>query len=283
MLVFDTASGYGTWDNIISSIKSFSIKYGVRILGALAVLVFGFWLARLIVKQTAKSRWFNKMDKDYRGFAISAIKALLYFAVIILVVLILGIPMASVAAIIASCGVTIGLALQGSLANLAGGMMLLLFKPFKVGDYIVTGNYEGTVDEINIFSTSLTTLDNRRVVLPNASLSNSSLVNLTDYPERMVDLVVCADCDAPIDLVTKVLYDMAEKQPQRLKDKDIVSRFCAFGDSCAKYQLRVWCRTEDYWTLYYALQDGAKRALTDNNIKIPYPILEVKPSDDRQY
>ena len=161
--------------------------------------------------------------------------------------------------------------------------MLLIFKPFRVGDYIVTKSYEGTVEEIGIFSTALTTLDNKRVVLPNAALSNSNLANFTYYKERMVDLTFSVDCDAPIDTVTGVLRNMAEACPLRLPDKDVVSRFKSFGDSCANYQLRVWCKTEDYWAAYYGLLDGGKRALTENGIKIPYPIVEVKPSDDRDY
>lgn len=283
MIFADTSASGELLAKIKTEIVDFCIKYGLKLIGAVIVLVVGLWVAKLLVKAFTKSKCYNKIEKDARGFVASALRILLYAAVIVTVICILGIPMASVVAVIASCGVAIGLALQGSLSNFAGGLMLLIYKPFHIGDYIVTANHEGTVDDIGLFSTSLVTIDNRRVVLPNASLSNTNLVNNTYFKERMVDLTFCVDCDAPIDTVVSTLYAMAESQPKRLEDKEIICRFSAFGDSCAKYQLRVWCETKDYWELYYALQDGGKRALTEKGIKIPYPIVEVKPSDDRQY
>lgn len=276
-----TASELG--ESIKSAVKEFCVKYGFKLIGALVVLIVGLWLAKRAVKAITKLKWFGKIDRDARGITQGIIKALLYILVIVSVIGILGVPLASVVTVLASLGVAVGLAVQGSLSNFAGGLMILIFKPFRVGDYIKTKEYEGTVDEIGIFSTALTTLDNRRVVLPNAALSNSDLVNNTFFPERMVDLTYCVDCDAPIDTVVSVLRAMAEAQPKRLKDKEIVCRFSAFGDSCAKYQLRVWCDTKDYWELYYALLDGGKRALTENGIKIPYPIMEVVNPDVRDY
>lgn len=273
----------GTLEALKKTIADFCVKYGLRIVCAIVVFVVGMIIARLISRRISKAKWNKRLDKGVASFLISMVRMLLYIAVIIIVIGILGIPMSSVAAVIASCGVAIGLALQGSLSNLAGGIMLLIFRPFKVDDYIKAGEYEGTVSEIGIFNTSLTTIDNRRVVLPNSVISNSSIVNNTYYKERMVDLAFCVDCDAPIDTVTDVLRAMAESMPQRLEDKEIICRFLSFGDSCAKYQLRVWCKSEDYWQMYYALLDGGKRALTDAGIKIPYPIVEIKPSDDRDY
>lgn len=279
----EAAASADMWSQLKSTIASFCVKYGIRIVAAIAVLIVGMLLVKLLFRCLSKSKWLNKIDKNARSYIRSALKILLYSAVLIIVIGILGIPMASIAAIIASCGVAIGLALQGSLSNLAGGIMLLIFKPFKVDDYVKAGEYEGTVTELGIFNTALTTLDNRRVVLPNSTISNCTIVNATYYDERMVDLTFCVDCDAPIDVVAEVLHKTAEADPFRLEGREIVSRFKSFGDSCANYQLRVWCKTEDYWSMYYSLLDGGKRALTEAGIKIPYPIVEIKPSDDRDY
>lgn len=277
------ADAVSTWESIKNTVADICVEYGLKIVGAIAVFVIGMIIARIISRRLSKAKWAGRMDKGVRSFLISSIKFLLYVAVIVMVISILGIPMSSIAAIIASCGVAVGLALQGSLSNLAGGIMLLIFKPFRIDDYIKSGEFEGTVTEIGIFSTSLVTIDNKRVVIPNSTISNISIVNNTYYDERMVDLAFCVDCDAPIDAVTEILRKMAESMPLRLTDKEIICRFLSFGESCANYQLRVWCKTEDYWTMYYALLDGGKRALTDSGIKIPYPIVEIKPSDDRDY
>ena len=276
-----------TSEGVLTALKiaviDFCMKYGIRLVAAIVTLIVGSLIIRLICRGVLKSKWYGKLDKNVHGFTTAAIKIALYAALIVCIVAILGIPMASVAAIIASCGVAIGLALQGSLSNLAGGLMLLIFKPFRVGDYIETKDYQGTVDEIGIFSTSLTTVDNRRVFLPNASLSNSNLSNNTYYEERMVQQVFPVDYDAPVDLVCRVLKEAAETIPELLPDKPIIARFCEFDGSSSNYQLRVWCKSSDYWNVYYAVLDKGKRALTENGIKIPYPIVEVKPSDDRKY
>lgn len=278
-----TADTQSTLGEFRSAVVDFCIKYGLRLIVSLIVLVIGGLIIRMISRRILRTKWYAKLDKSIRGFAMAAIKAILYIVILLTVIAILGIPMASVTALIASVGVALSLALQGSLSNLAGGIMLLIFKPFRVGDYIVTKDHEGTVEEIGIFNTSLVTIDKRRIFLPNASLSNSNISNNTYYEQRMVQHVFPVDCDAPIDLVDDILRRTAESMPQRLEDTPVTARFCEFGDSCAKYQVRVWCKTEDYWDLYYSLWEAGKRALTESGVKIPYPIMEVRQPDERKY
>ena len=264
---------------MLSVISEYAVKYGLRLIGAIVVLILGFWLSMLIVKLMTKARWYGKIDKNVRGFFKSSVKALLYILVLVSAVAIMGVPMASIVTVIASCGVAIGLALQGSLSNLAGGLMLLLFKPFRVGDYIVAGGYEGTVEEINIFSTSLVTIDNRRVVIPNAGLSNSALVNVTHFDTRRIDLVFSAKTDVEAEKVVSVLRSVAEAHEERLPDKPVEARFDSFGESAAKYHLRVWCRTSDYWELYYALLAECRKALEENGIEAPLPRIEIRKEE----
>ncbi|MCR5808825.1 MAG: mechanosensitive ion channel [Clostridiales bacterium] len=260
---------------VLDAIVSFCVSAGFRLVGAILVLIIGLWLAKVLVKAIGRSKAFGKADKSVRGFALSGLRILFTILVIVTVIAIMGVPMASIVAVIASCGVAIGLALQGSLSNLAGGIMLVIFRPFRVGDYISANGHEGTVDEIGIFCTTLTTIDNRRVVLPNAGLSNSAIVNATHYDTRRVDLFFKADPNEDAERVTSVLSRMAESQEKRLADKPVEARFDSFGEGFAKYHLRVWCETKNYWDLYYALLDDGKRALAENGIKTPLPQLEV--------
>ena len=258
-----------------NTVTEFCVNYGLKIIGAIIVLIIGLWIAKWIVKLIGKAKWFKKINKEAQGFVRSLLKTLLYIIVVITVISILGVPMASIIAVIASCGVAIGLALQGSLSNFAGGLMLIVFKPFRVGDYIVTGGFEGTVKEIGIFSTTLATADNRRVVLPNAGLSNTSLVNVTHYETRRVDHIFCTATDADTSAVVSILRRVAESQELRLPDMPVSVEFDAFGEGCAKYHVKVWCRTGDYWTMYYSILKEGKRALLENGIKIPLPQVEV--------
>lgn len=261
--------------DIVTVVSDFAVKYGLRLIGAALVLIAGLFLSKLLIKLMTKSRWYKKIDADVRGFLRSFLKALLYILVIVSAVAIMGVPMASIVTVIASCGVAVGLALQGSLSNLAGGLMLILFKPFRVGDYIVTGSYEGTVQEINIFSTALITVDNKRVVIPNAGLSNSALVNATHFDTRRIDLVFTAKNDVDPEKVVSVLRSVAEAHGELLPDKPVDARFDSFGEGCAKYHLRVWCKTEDYWDLYYALLAECRTALAENGVETPLPQIEV--------
>lgn len=274
MFTLLSASG-GTLSNIWSTLTDFCVKYGLKLIGAILVLLIGIWIVKLILKLMKRSRWFNRIDKNVQSFALSAARALLYTIVVVSVIAIIGVPMASIVAVIGSCGVAIGLALQGSLSNLAGGLMLILFKPFRVGDYIVTDKYEGAVEEIGIFHTTLATLDNRRVVLPNANLSNSSLVNNTHYDTRRCDLAFNTALVEDREKVVSVLKAVAEAHEDRLTDREIEARFDSFAEGAAKYHLRVWCNTSDYWGLYYALQSECKDALEKNGIKVALPQIEV--------
>ena len=261
--------------HLLTLLSEFCVNYGLKLIGAIVVLILGCWLARIVIKLVSKSRWVKKIDKDIRGFVTSTIKIVLYALVLVTVIAIMGVPMASIVAVIASCGVAIGLALQGSLSNLAGGLMLIIFKPFRVDDYISANGYEGTVEEIGIFCTTLVTIDNRRAVLPNASLSNSTMVNNTHFSTRRVDLIFKTEPNEDAEKVIGVLTDMAEAQEKRLAEKPVEVRFDSFGEGCAKYQVRVWCKTGDYWDLNYALLADGKRALSENGIKTPLPKVEV--------
>lgn len=263
-------------ERILKTLGELGVKYGLKLLAAIAVVLVGLWLTKLIVKLLERSKGFKKIDRDARAFVKSAIKIALTVMVIVTAVAIMGVPMASIVAVIASCGVAIGLALQGSLSNFAGGLMLVLFKPFRVGDYITANGQEGTVEEIGVFSTKLVTVDNRQVVMPNAGLSNSVLVNATHFDERRVDLFFRVDPDADSELVVSALRAAAEAQTLRIKDKPIEARLDSYGESFVKYHVKVWGKTSDYWELYYSLAEDCKRALQENGIRFSVQQVEMR-------
>ncbi|MBQ4446700.1 MAG: mechanosensitive ion channel [Clostridia bacterium] len=263
-------------ERVLKTIGDIGIKYGLKLLAAVAVIVVGLWLTKLAVKLLERSKWFGKIDRDARAFVKSAIKIALTVMVIVTAIAIMGVPMASIVAVIASCGVAIGLALQGSLSNFAGGLMLVLFKPFRVGDYIQANGQEGTVEEIGVFSTKLITVDNRQVVMPNAGLSNSVLVNATHFDERRVDIFFRVDPDADSDAVVSALRLAAEAQAKRDPVKPVETRLDSYGESFVKYHVKVWCKTSDYWELYYSLAEDCKRALQENGIRFSVQQVEMR-------
>lgn len=261
---------------ILNVLSEFCVKYGLKLIGAVLVLVIGIWAVKLLMKLITRSRLINRVDKDARGFVCGIIRVVLYLLVVLTVVAILGVPMASIVAVIASCGVAIGLALQGSLSNFAGGLMLVIFKPFREGDYISAGGHEGTVEDIGVFNTKLTTVDNRCVVVPNSALSNTTVVNYTRFGTRRVDHYFRTDTEVDSEKVISVLSRMADSQSLKLADKPAEVRLDSIGEGFAKYHVKVWCKTEDYWALYYALLSDGKRALEENGIRIPPPRMEVR-------
>ena len=183
--------------------------------------------------------------------------------------------MASLVTIVGSCAVAIGLALQGGLSNIAGGLMILIFKPFKVGDYISVDNLEGTVKSITMFYTTVTTIDNKIIQLPNGNLSNSNIINYSYNRKRRVDIDVSVSYNTDIDKVKKVLNSIIDKHELILADEDKVVRLKTHADSALVFTLRVWTKTEDYWNVYFDLMESIKKEFDKNKIEIPYKQVDV--------
>ena len=246
-----------------------------KLLFAALILIIGFKVAALLVKLLKKSRGIGMLDPGVSTFITSFCSILLKIIVIISAAGVLGIPMASFIAILGSAGVAIGLALQGSLSNIAGGLIILLFKPFNVGDFISFGDTLGTVESIGIFYTRIITPDNRRVVVPNGSLTNQSLVNASSFKTRMVDITVSAGYESDIEKVKQVLLSIAEKHPDVLSDPAPAARLKNQGESSLDFAFRVWCASEKYWNVYFDLEEQIKNEFDKNNISIPYPQMDI--------
>ena len=194
----------------------------------------------------------------------------------------MGIATSSFIAILGSAGLAVGLALQGSLTNFAGGILILLVKPFKVGDYIIYGGTgeEGTVSKIDIFYTNIITGDNRKIVIPNGSVANSTLVNVTAYDKRRVDLEIGISYAADISQAKEVIKKVASECDTVLKNEEIFVFVSNLDASQVTMGLRVWCKTEDYWQTKFDLTEQIKNVLDDNNIEIPFNQLQIHVNKD---
>ena len=264
---------------LFTMLEEFAVKYGGRLLAALVILLVGFKLVNVSTKKLNGASGLKKLDKPTKKF-INSVLAIVFKVVIgITALAILGVPMTSIVAVIGSCGLAIGLALQGSLSNIAGGFVLMVVKPFRVGDFIISGEHSGTVDEIGIFNTTLLTVDNRKIVIPNAAISNATLTNVSTLPRRRVDLTFTAAYGDDIDLVEKTLLSVCERHEKVLDDPAPFARLSAHKDSALEYTVRVWVNTPDYWDVYFDLQKQVKRAFDEKGITIPFPQIEISRAD----
>lgn len=260
---------------LVDSLEELAVKYGGRLIAAILILVIGFKLVNVLMKKLSVSKASNRLDPSARSVVYDVTAVVLKCVTAVTALAVMGIPMSSIVAVIGSCGLAIGLALQGSLANIAGGFILLVFKPFRVGDYIALDGVEGTVREIGIFQIKVETIDNKVVVIPNSAASNATLTNYTANVTRRVDMKFTASYDDDINKVEGVLLSVCSRHPLVLDEPVPFARLSAHLDSALEYTVRVWCRSEDYWTVYYDLMKSVKYAFDENGISIPFPQAEV--------
>lgn len=253
------------------------INLGKTLLIAFLIYFIGKKLIQWILKLTKKFMQKTNMDEGVSKFIVSLLRAILYGILFICVIGKLGIPTSSFIALIGSAGVTIGLALQGSLSNFAGGILILLLKPFRVGDYIIVNGLEGNVVGIDIFYTKLLTGDNRFVVIPNGTLSNSDLINVTNEPVRRLDLLIDVDYSSNIKQVKEVLNRIALNSEYVIEEEYQTDVFVnSFEASSIQMGYRVWVKTEDYFKAKWALLEEIKETFDKENISIPFNQLDVK-------
>lgn len=248
---------------------------GLKLISALIVLFIGSKLIKLCKKWIKNSPKLDKVDMGVRTFLGSFLGIALYAVLFVSIAMILGIPTTSFVTALASCGVAIGLALQGALGNVAGGIMILIFKPFKVGDYITTSSTSGTVSNITIMYTMLTTPDNKVITIPNGTLTNSVIENYSAAEKRRVDINFTTAYDCDIDTVKNILLDAAQSHEMVHKDPAPFARLTNHGDSALEYTLRIWCNAENYWDVKFDLLETVKKEFDKQGISIPYPQMDV--------
>ena len=242
---------------------------------AILVYVIGKKVINWTLKLTRHTLDKSSIEEGVSGFICALVKVTLYFFLIIIIFGMLGLDTSSLVALISSAGLSIGLALKGTFGNFAGGLMILLTKPFKVGDYIIAGDFEGEVTKIDIVYTYILTTDNKSIVFPNGDLSNMQLTNSTNEKIRRLDLMIPVAYDTDIDEARSVLLATCERNKLVIASEPKQVLLYEFGDSAINLSVRVWTNTEDYWTLKWELQEQIKKALDQAQISIPFNQLDV--------
>lgn len=265
---------------VVSKISEYLADAGINLVLSLILLIVGWKLINIFSKKIKNGKIFTKIEPTARSFINSAVSITLKILLIITVAAILGVPMTSMVAVLGSCGLAIGLALQGSLSNIAGGFILTVFKPFVVGDFIKTGEFEGTVKSMNIFYTKIITPDNKIIVIPNSKVSDSALTDYNAFPTRRVDIDITAAYSENSDDVKKALVDAAKENEKVDASIEPVAVITSFDDSAVAYQLRLWCKTEDYWDVKFAITERVKKIFDERDIQIPFPQMDVHITKD---
>ncbi len=266
----------GAIEKYLQELPDKLLRFGVRILMALVVFFVGVQLIRLIRRILRKSFERRNVDLGVSRFMDSFVKAVLYILLLFMIASYFGMDVTSVVALVGSAGVAIGLAVQGSLSNFAGGVLILLLQPFKIGDYIrdSAGN-EGTVEEVQLFYTRLITPDRHVVVVPNGTLANSNILNMSSVDDRRMDIKVGISYDADIRRAKEVLLKVLEEDPGVLQDQEKLVFVDELADSSVILDLRCYSKNEMFWETKWRLTEKVKYALDEAKISIPFPQLDV--------
>lgn len=261
--------------NWIDENSGLLIHYGVQIVIALIIFLLGSRIAKFCQNLTEKAFDKKKVDKAVGSFVGSIVYAIVFIATILMALSQVGIETTSFIAILGAAGLAVGLALQGSLSNFASGVLIILLRPFKSGDWIEAGGKAGTVKKIEIFSTELRTPDNKVIILPNSSIMSGPIVNYSREATRRIDLVIGVGYDADLRKAKQVLKSVLDNESRILKDPAYTVAVSELADSSVNFVVRPWVNGADYWPTYFDLMENIKISLDDADITIPFPQMDV--------
>lgn len=254
---------------VMKALFTLAVAYSQRIIAALIVYFIGSRLIQHQLKRLPTLVGFKRLDSTVQSFTLALTKYGLYGILLIIIIGILGVPMASIITLLGAAGVAIGLALQGALANVAGGIMLLINRPFNVGDYIVSGDASGTVSEINLYYTILKTPDNRKITIPNGSLMNANIENYSFEKTRRVDLTYTCAKSEDVEKVMNLIQKELDQETRALQDPKPVVRLLESTNEAHQFSARAWVNKEDYWNVYFDLNKAITLALKKAKVKVP--------------
>ncbi len=257
---------------ILHHLTGMTLSHFLFLVVLAAVCLLVIQLVQRFVKRVLER---GTVEKSLHAFIRATVKILLWFLFILIMASALGIDVTSLVAVLSVAGLAVSLAVQGILSNLAGGLQVLTSKAFKVGDYIETNSVSGTVAEIGMAHTKLTTIDNKVIYIPNSEIASAKILNYNPQARRRVDLVFSASYDDPTAKVVGAIRGVVEAHPKALQDPVPFVRLSAFQDSCVQYTVRVWCETEDYWDLYYDLLEQVRDAFDAQGITMTYPHMNI--------
>ncbi len=245
--------------------------YGLKVLSAVAIFIFGKWIAGMLIGVAQKVMRKSKVEETLVAFAGNILYALAMTFIVIAAMSQLGINTTSLAAVLAAAGLAIGLALQGSLSNFASGVLIIMFRPFKINDVVEAAGQLGTVEDISIFTTSMVTLDNKQVIIPNGSITSNNIINYSTKPERRVDLTVGVSYGDDLRKVKAVLEDVVAKDDRVLKSPAVQIAVSEMADNSVNLVVRPWVKNADYWNVYFSLTEAIKLRFDEEGISIPFP------------
>lgn len=261
---------------IIDSASKILVHYGPRFIGAILVLIVGLYIIKLLTKGFSKALVRSKVDATLAPFLRALVNIALKILLVISVLSMVGIAMTSFIAILGAAGLAIGMALSGTLQNFAGGVMILLFKPFKNGDFIEAQGHAGIVNEIQIFNTILKTVDNKTIIIPNGGLANSSMINYTAEKIRRVDFSYGIAYGDKTEKAKQVLLQIISEDSRILQEPAApFVEVSGLGDSSVNFAVRVWCKTEDYWDIFFRMNERVYNEFNAQGISIPFPQMDV--------
>lgn len=269
-----------SFEEISEKILGMIVEYGPRLAGAILALILGGWLIRVLVKGFGKMLTRSNVDESLKPFLVSLIRTLLRAMLFISVLGMVGIEMTSFVAILAAAGLAVGMALSGTLQNFAGGVMILLFKPFKVGDVLEAQGYIGSVKEIQIFNTILKTADNRIIIIPNGGLANGSMTNYSTEPTRRLEWTFGIGYGDPVEKAKELIFEIAGADDRILKDPEPFVAISELADSSVNLVVRAHVNSADYWAVHFDMMDKVYHAFLKHSINIPYPQMEVTLKKD---
>lgn len=269
-----------TVTDLLTELADKAVAFGLKLLAALAIYLVGAWAIRKIKGIVARIFERKKADAAISSFVQSVISIALTVILIIITIGAVGIDTTSIAALLAGGGMAIGMALNGTVQNFAGGLMIIAFKPFKAGDYIQAQGYEGTVAEVNIVSTKLTTVDNRIVIIPNGALSNGSVNNFSQNKLRRLDWTVNVEYGTSAEVAKEVLMGLMKNESRILTaakgaPADPFVALSSLSDSCIRFVMRAWVESSDYWDVNFEMNEKIYKALPENGISFPFPQMDV--------
>ncbi|WP_448546764.1 mechanosensitive ion channel family protein [Thalassotalea fusca] len=251
------------------------IAFMIKLIIAIIILIVGKLLAKLVAKATVKLLNHRNVDNTVSSFISSLVYGLVILVAFIVAISHLGFNTSSLVAIVGAAGLAVGLALQGSLANFASGILLITFKPFKAGDFVDVAGVSGIIEEVKIFSTTLRTGDNKTVIIPNGAIASGTITNYSAKPTRRIDLVIGVSYDADLAKTKDILKSIVEKHELVLKDTPATIGVSELADSSVNLVVRPWVKTENYWPVYFDLLETIKVELDNAGIEIPFPQLSV--------
>lgn len=263
------------WAEVWTMIQTTGVDFGINVITAIVIFFVGKWIVALVIKGLMKAMQKGDIDTTLRRFIANLARMLLMLFVIIAAINALGVQTASLIALIGAAGLAVGLALQGSLSNFAAGVLIVLFRPYKVGDWIEGGGVSGAVEEVQILTTVLKTGDNKRVIIPNSQIMGSTITNYSANETRRVDLVVGVSYSDDLDKVRKELEGLVAADDRILEDPAVTIAVSELADSSVNFVLRPWVKTADYWGVYFGLTEAIKKRFDEVGISIPFPQQDV--------